>query len=337
MFRHKTVFVLGAGASFEAGMPLGVQLANRISSLLDIKWDVDGRRVKGENDFVTMLTMNGYSANDIEEISALSNGIRFARSIDEYLDRFKDPATTKLGKLAIAYSILYAEKDSKFSVERHEKDTLETSTIADTWYLWFSHLLFATTDRHKLDRLFGNLTIIDFNYDRCLDQFLRYAIRDAYRLHLADADALLATLTHLRPYGSIGELRTNANPNGVPYGADTRGIDFPALLDGLKTYTEQANSEVVARIKEEFASARTIVFLGFGFHDPNMLLLSPTGKSDIGRILATTKGISESDMGIVQNNIRAIAAKNLVNQNIIVRDLTCAELFKEYRLSLQAA
>jgi hypothetical protein len=39
LFNKKTVFVLGAGASFEAGMPLGAKLAENISELLNFYWD----------------------------------------------------------------------------------------------------------------------------------------------------------------------------------------------------------------------------------------------------------------------------------------------------------
>jgi hypothetical protein len=39
MFRSNTVFVLGAGSSFEAGMPLGKDLKNKVANSLNIKLD----------------------------------------------------------------------------------------------------------------------------------------------------------------------------------------------------------------------------------------------------------------------------------------------------------
>jgi hypothetical protein len=39
VFNSQTVFVLGAGASYEAGLPIGAGLVDLISSKLDIEFD----------------------------------------------------------------------------------------------------------------------------------------------------------------------------------------------------------------------------------------------------------------------------------------------------------
>ncbi len=39
MFRSNTVFVLGAGSSSEAGMPLGKDLKSKVANSLDVKVD----------------------------------------------------------------------------------------------------------------------------------------------------------------------------------------------------------------------------------------------------------------------------------------------------------
>jgi hypothetical protein len=132
-------------------------------------------------------------------------------------------------------------------------------------------------------------------------------------------------------------LRTHANPNGIPFGAHTKDTNIVDVVGRLKTYTEQAHTDTVAKIKDKIGSAHTVVFLGFGFHEPNMLLLSASGKSSAHKVLATAKGVSGSDRAIVQNSLQAITNKNLESQDLIVRDFTCAELFQEYRFTLQAA
>jgi hypothetical protein len=45
MLRHNTVFVVGAGASKEFGLPVGSELAAEISKKLDINFDRFGREV----------------------------------------------------------------------------------------------------------------------------------------------------------------------------------------------------------------------------------------------------------------------------------------------------
>lgn len=42
MFQRKTVFVVGAGASTEVGMPVGATLANIIATRLDIRFRNNG-------------------------------------------------------------------------------------------------------------------------------------------------------------------------------------------------------------------------------------------------------------------------------------------------------
>jgi hypothetical protein len=338
MFRNKTLFVLGAGASFEVGMPIGTKLAEEISSLLDMKWSYSGHLERGDRSFAQLLTKHGFSPAEMNAMTIAARGLRFSNSIDEYLDRFKDPKLSRLGKIAIAYTILDHERNSRVAVTNEAADsTLETTQIAGTWYNEFARALFRSTDRRNLDKLFGNLTIIDFNYDRCVEQFLRYAMRDAYMTDLAEADALLETLAHLRPYGSIGTLRTVANPNGVAFGGNPHRADVEGIVDRLKTYTEQVNTDTVERIKEEFASALTVVFLGFGFHEPNMRLLAPKGRTPISTVIATAKDVSENDTRITRANLAGFCNNHIDSDGVIVRNLTCAQLFHEYRLTLQAA
>lgn len=337
MFRNKTVFVLGAGASHEAGMPLGSQLAERISNYTDFRWE-DGRFAGSNSDFLHFLTTN--SAN-IRLAPAMSRGIRFSNSIDEYIDRHKNPDIERLGKLAIAYSILEAERSSKLAIDDKERyNSLTTAKTAGTWYLEFARMLFRSTDKQSIGDLFANLSIIDFNYDRCLDHFFRYAIRDSYDIQTLAADRELDKLVHLRPYGSIGTLRTETAVNGVPFGIDARQENIEGVVAGLKTYTEQVDTAAATKIKEEFASAHTVVFLGFGFHEQNMRLLTPRGSTRIKRVLATAKGVSEDDQRIIKDGIELIAQSAALDprlDRVTIRDLSCAELFQEYRLTLQAA
>jgi hypothetical protein len=50
LFVSKTVFVLGAGASHEVGLPVGSQLAEIISKKVDIQFLEDGQYVENGSD-----------------------------------------------------------------------------------------------------------------------------------------------------------------------------------------------------------------------------------------------------------------------------------------------
>ena len=62
MLREKTVFIVGAGASKEFGMPIGSELALSISKKLNVLFDDWGRKVvDGDSDLFLMSRKIGCS------------------------------------------------------------------------------------------------------------------------------------------------------------------------------------------------------------------------------------------------------------------------------------
>jgi hypothetical protein len=246
--------------------------------------------------------------------------------------------------MAIAYEVLSAERASKLYVDRENVfEGLETKKIVNTWYLRLARMLFRPTDFASVTKVFEKLSFIDFNYDRCLEQFFYYAIRDAYSLDPFRTNEILGLLKRPKPYGSVGPLPTARERAGLGFGHDPKDVSMSAVVPLIKTYTEQVDTRSADDIKAEFSSAHTIIFLGFGFHEQNMRLLKPKHDTKIKKVLATAKGVSEVDQRIIREfiadtcNSRAFTGPARRLSNIIVRDLTCAELLDEYRLSLQAA
>jgi len=47
MFKRKTLFVLGAGASFEAGLPTGKDIAQTIGKKMDIRFEHFNKHIGG--------------------------------------------------------------------------------------------------------------------------------------------------------------------------------------------------------------------------------------------------------------------------------------------------
>jgi hypothetical protein len=89
----------------------------------------------------------------------------------------------------------------------------------------------------------------------------------------------------------------------VRYGS--RQANYAALADGIKTYTEQiGDSKIVDAISEKVEQAQTIVFLGFAYHDQNMLLLQPPKQLPASKnIFGTAYGMSDSDVKITSLQI----------------------------------
>jgi hypothetical protein len=51
MFKRRTLFVLGAGASFEAGLPLGKALAGKIGKKMNVLFEGFNQPKSGDGDF----------------------------------------------------------------------------------------------------------------------------------------------------------------------------------------------------------------------------------------------------------------------------------------------
>jgi hypothetical protein len=116
MLRSRTVFVVGAGGSYEWGMPVGDQLRTLISEALDIRFS-DGFRRDGRGDREIENALRRLN-NDINpylhECWKIRDGIILGHSIDKFIDAHRDnDKVQRLGKSGIVKCILKAESESK--------------------------------------------------------------------------------------------------------------------------------------------------------------------------------------------------------------------------------
>lgn len=120
MFKTNTVFVLGAGASYECGLPLGIGLSEVIRQKVDIRFDDFGRVARsGDQRLYEMIKRNVKTDVPAHQKAgwAIRDGIRFASSIDDFLERhFTDELMVRYGKMAIIASILEAERGSQLYI-----------------------------------------------------------------------------------------------------------------------------------------------------------------------------------------------------------------------------
>ncbi|MBT3769822.1 MAG: hypothetical protein HN578_20620 [Rhodospirillales bacterium] len=198
MYKPDTVFIIGAGASAEAGLPIGSKLAEIISEKLDYEFDFD-RLIKGNQniygswkkhiqDNKTDEDPNVY----LETANGVSSGIILAESIDNFIDIHQADAKTKLiGKTAIAHSILEAERNSKFFVDWETYNRFEPPismrNLGESWFVLFATLIARRIPKDEVAHIFQNISIICFNYDRCIEQFLTFAISAIYSLEMKEA------------------------------------------------------------------------------------------------------------------------------------------------------
>ncbi|MGB5746556.1 MAG: hypothetical protein WBM69_06215, partial [Desulfobacterales bacterium] len=139
---------------------------------------------------------------------ALSQAI----SIDNFIDAHRDNNKIALcGKLAIVRSILDAEKRSLLYFEKIRSDsTINFNSIENTWYTPFFQLLTENCEKNDLKDRFETITLIIFNYDRCIEQYLYHSLQNYYGISEGEADEFVKKISIYHPYGIV------VNVQGVP-------------------------------------------------------------------------------------------------------------------------
>jgi hypothetical protein len=337
------VFVIGAGASVDAGLPTGSQLRDRIVSKLDIKFEGGVKRVSGNAEILGSLREhvkleNGNRGDVNPHLHAawhIVNALPQNISIDSFIDTQDDEKIELAGKLAIVNSILEAERKCRLYIDQSELDpNLNFKLLADTWYARFWELLISGCVKSNIKNKLQKMAFIIFNYDRCIEQFLIFSLKNYYRMNPGEIEDTLRALTIYHPYGSVGQLPLSKNAHGTPFGAMIGGKELLSHANKIKTYTEQFENELATReIRSLIQSASRLVFLGFAFHKQNMDLIRPEKPARTQRVYASVHGISLSDQTEVHDDIRRLLRTNPA-PTINLKPLVCSSLFEEFSRSL---
>lgn len=301
MIRTKTVFVVGAGASAEFNFPVGGQLLTGIREALNFTFDISQEPKTGDRGLFKALKMavadRDTGKADIERLNRLIRAGHRMRtsavggdSIDNVIDQMDDDIDAPtVGKLAIAYSILRAEAGSTLA-NSHQGQAPSLETLEDTWLFHMLRMLRTDVRRSAVDRIFEDVTVITFNYDRTIEHFLPLALSSAYNMPIEDAQEITKTLSVYHPYGLVGRLpwMVGNGPEGVSYGVlplDRLG----AIASEIRTFGERIDDEdrQLKQLRSAMDEAIHVVFLGFGFHRQNMRLLTSGTNANSKRIFAT--------------------------------------------------
>ena len=340
MFGDNTTFVIGAGASHEAGLPLGEGLRHVISRKLMLSPEsgenINDKKIRSEISKYVIENQKGDEYRDILRFSGfVSEAVLASSSIDNLLEAHKSNKYVNIcGKFAISCAILEAEMSSKLYIDRSNiYNTLDVSKIEKTWYIDFGRRLVENCTFSELGESISRIRIIDFNYDRCLQHFLENFLVVYYGVEISQAIEALQKLRIIHPYGSIGSLHSGKELPYVPFGASVQDISLKEMSRNIKIYSEQIEDEItIYNIKNYIMKAETIIFLGFGFHKQNMNIITPDegGEINTSRVFLSTCGLSPTNIEFVIDDInrRLVAHQN--RRVYAVRDKTCYETFTEY-------
>jgi hypothetical protein len=230
MFANPTVFVIGAGASAEYRLPLGSALKDRIVSAVSYRYKEDGLLQNGDETLLNAIkrqfnsekmTVNSFIAAGHE----LAASMPMHASIDEALHYWSaNSEAVQLGKIAIANEILGAERNSSLSKNR---ETGRVDVPREGW-IWpfLSMTLGSDLKREQAEQAFANVTLINFNYDRTVEQYLYWALQQYGQISDDLAASAVASLKQIRPYGSIGNLPWWQENPGPPFGGSEGGMTY---------------------------------------------------------------------------------------------------------------
>jgi hypothetical protein len=345
MVKPPVVLVLGAGAGFDIGMPLGSRLQEDINNYSRVANDEDAHGRQRLVDRKVMDALRGLcrgesTAKHIEAIKRVHGGVYTRASIDDYLDRHRsNKIVNACGKLLIARAILESEGRSLLHFSRDNIfNTLNFDKIRGSWMIRFWQMLGRGMATEEISESLDHITFINFNYDRCLEHFLIQAFRGLDNWAEDTAyEFVYDRVKIFHPYGTLGRLRHPHRNEGVEFGAENS--DLISIGERIRTYTEQAMDRMLLdQVRLAVARANTLIFLGFHFHRQNMDLIKPEGQSVVQRTFATALGISEQDQEVVRSQIGSLISADLSYQYERYRlefvDGDCAELFRRFEKTL---
>jgi hypothetical protein len=346
----KTVFIVGAGASKEVGLPIGSELKGSIAKALDLRFEKFYRRVSGDGHIFEALQLaatkepkrTDYLASLQHACWRIRDAMPQASSIDNFLDTHSvDKEIELCGKLAIVRTILEAESKSALFIDPLQSNRpMKFEGLESTWFNRFFRYLLGNCKPSDIGKRLSSVALVIFNYDRCIEHYLYHAIQNYYSMSASDVAQLLQRLEIYHPYGTVGSLPWLKQHNAIEYGASTNSGQLLQLTSQIKTFTEgtDESSSDVNSIRLNMKSSNRLVFLGFAFHDLNMDLLLPSfvplPDQSIGRrIFATAYGISDSDTETISAELES--KSGTLGRKIHIRNkLTCSGLFQEYSRSM---
>jgi hypothetical protein len=344
MLRTRTTLIVGAGASAELQFPSNAELLARVIQGYDFKRTASDTSTRDGQ----LLLRNIYKLAErlnkkVEEVAAaaerLRNACRLGRSIDTVLEQYDhDPLVVACGKLAITFFLGQAEARSNLKdAPRLEGELPLQGKIAEYWIYQLGQLITSGVPRSRIGQTLEQLTIINFNYDRSIEHFLPYALVMAYGIDLKEAQQVVADkLDIVHPHGAIGRLpwQTGDAPQ-AEWGVE-QPWNIHAIAAQLKSLNERsADRNALRDIRLSVASAKRLVFLGFGFQPQNVDLLFENTLSHHPDVLISTYGMSAGNTATVAQMIRRLAGLENPDQ-LMISQSKAWEVLRDYSLLLES-
>lgn len=267
MFRRKTTFVLGAGASMPYGFPSGERLVQMI--------------IHGDLVEASEIDAVGFTSETTEELRS-----KLIRCGDISIDHFlmKHPHLLDLGKFLIAAILSKCEEDI---------DLMKNFEHSSTRYLkddpgkkWYGYLYRKKIEAETVQEIQDNLKdfrFVTFNYDRSLEQFFWNKFINALNFTTLQAKECMRYVRVVHVYGKIGKLEweTDQEENLVvqKYTPCSDPQHILQMSKGIHLIPEDRDKNPLCEVAStDINWAERIHFLGFGWLQENLTRLGLKGK-----------------------------------------------------------
>ncbi|MGO8061310.1 hypothetical protein ACC716_24295 [Rhizobium johnstonii] len=337
MFKRKTVFIVGAGASKEVGLPVGDELKNSIAGKLKIRFDDGYNQSSGDKKIFEALRLivNERGGRDINPLCQsgriIASAMPQAISIDNFLHTHANDADIVLmGKLGIAASILEAERSSKICAK---EGVMDFGSHPHIWHNTFCKMLAEGVQLGDLDKIFDNVAFITFNYDRCIEHYISYWLENYFRISADHAQNLTRKLKVFHPYGQVGRLPWQGGGNSVGYGTELSSRTLPQIANQIRTFTERVDDDAMLdEMRGYIADAEQIIYLGFSYGQMNIDLLTIAQCTTPKNIFGTVLGLSHPNVDAINDRLdRSLTTPpmNWINRRDLASS-TANELLNNY-------
>ena len=299
MIKTKTVFVLGAGASYPFGLPLGTGLRD---------WVLDN--FNGNTGHAVHL----YNTTNFTggEVGAFILALRYSgfQSVDAFLER--RPEFMEVGKAVMAIEL----------VIRENQDALWRG--AGNWMVY----LYSAMIGNSLEEFGENeVSFITFNYDRSLEHFLATSLKNSFGKSMQDVALVLGNIPVIHLHGRLGYLPWQNDRNAIPYSHQSiTASDMKVFLREIKVVHEDISDgrdkdfDAAKKLMEE---ASRIYLLGFGFGARNVERL---GLRELRAGIAASTAV-----GLTQHELNRIST--LIDGKVNLRPGSdCLDLLRNFAI-----
>ena len=252
MIAQPSVFILGAGASEPYGFPLGHELTKQIIERLNPESEGNQQMVQA-----VIRAAHCRMSNISEFVKDLLESQ--TESVDAFLEHRPDLVT--IGKYAIAAVLQVNERC----------ETLHSCEPKKHWYKYLLRMVNAPFDQFQDNKL----SIITYNYDRSLEEFLFRALRVRAKGQHGDdewARKLRESIPIVHLHGQLGshpQFAVDGTKVVVPYGDWGKGAFLKLAGDGIRIIHEDFdldNDPVFQQAYRLLSQAKYVFFIGFGYH-----------------------------------------------------------------------